>query len=200
MVGDRPVSAASATVGTEFGTFELKAYEFADGAEHFALVAERPDAADGPPLVRLQSACITGTAFHALMCDCRQQLHAAMEVIDAAGGVVVYLDQEGRGHGAVEKVHQLDEIAHGANTHEAALRRGVEPDVRRFDQAVAVVHDIVGVIPVRFLTNNPDKLHRVRTAGLMVAERVALEPDPTPTNRSYLTTKKNLMGHLLTKV
>ncbi len=193
------VCVASAVAGTDFGSFELRAYEFDDGAEHLAFVRDQPST-EGAPLVRFQSACITGTAFHAVLCDCRQQLHASLELIHESGGMVVYLDQEGRGHGTVEKVAQLGEIAAGANTFEAALRRGVEPDVRSFDQAVYIVHDVLGPVSVRLLTNNPDKLARVQSAGLEVIERVPIEPDPTPANQSYLLTKKELMGHLLTKV
>ena len=184
---------------SEFGRFTLLAYEFGDGREHAALVVE-PAAGHDAPLVRLQSACLTGTAFHALLCDCRQQLELALTYIAAEGGLVLYLDQEGRSHGLVEKVAQLAEISHGANTYEAARRRHVEPDVRDYAQAALIVAELLGDRPVRLLTNNPDKVRRATKCGIDVAERIALEPDPTPQNSEYLRVKKALMGHVLTKV
>jgi 3,4-dihydroxy 2-butanone 4-phosphate synthase/GTP cyclohydrolase II len=184
---------------TEFGPFILHAYEFDDGSEHAAL-ATTGEVTMTAPLVRLQSSCLTGTAFHALLCDCRQQLLLALERIGREGGCVIYLDQEGRGHGLVEKVSQLDEIARGANTYEAALNRRVEPDVRHFAGASYILRQLYGNTAVRMLTNNPDKILRAEASGIVVGEREPCEPDPTPTNRSYLEAKKVFMGHLLAKV
>lgn len=194
------VGRSSARFQCEFGEFELRGYEFAGGSENAALISIGSSPESGPPLVRLQSACLTGTAFHAMMCDCRQQLQESLTTIACRGGCVIYLDQDGRGHGLVEKVAQLDAIARGANTYEAALHRGVEPDVRNFAQSAFVLNDIYGPTPVRLLTNNPEKLDRAKAAGIAIAGREPIEPEPTASNRDYLAVKKAFMGHILTKV
>jgi 3,4-dihydroxy 2-butanone 4-phosphate synthase/GTP cyclohydrolase II len=182
-----------------YGRFRIIAVQSGSGDEHAALVAGRPEE-DELPLVRIQSACVTGTALGALLCDCRQQVELALQTIAAEGGVFLYLDQEGRGHGLVEKVAHFAEMNKGVDTWEAAIRRGVDPDLRDYADASAVVKSIVGDRPVRLLTNNPEKIDGVRKAGLEVAARVALEPEPTETNRGYLRSKKERMGHLLERV
>ena len=197
MTTDLPHSEARFRSG--LGEFTMHAFE-ADGGEHVALVHGDPRQVE-EPLVRIQSACLTGTAFLAELCDCRQQLHEALRRIAAEGtGIVVYLDQEGRSHGIVEKVAQLDLIAGGADTVDAARSRGKDVDLRRYDAAAAIVRTIAGNRPIRLLTNNPEKLQGVVAAGVSVAGRVPLEVDPTPGNRAYLTVKKQRMGHLLTRV
>ena len=181
------------------GVFTLHAFDI-DDHEHVALVAGTPSA-DDAPLIRIQSSCITGTAFLAELCDCRQQLHEAMRrIADDGAGVVLYLDQEGRSHGLVEKVAQLDLIAGGADTVDAARARGKDIDLRRYEEAASILQSLVGDRPIRLLTNNPEKLVRVQAAGISVAERLPLETEPTPGNRIYLQTKKKRMGHLLTSV
>lgn len=180
--------------------FEAAAFEFSSGREHLALVASGAQL-HTRPLVRLQSACLTGTAMLAELCDCRRQLLLSLELVHQAGsGCVVYLDQEGRGHGLVEKVAQLAEMNAGADTVDAAARRGVPPDLRRYDEAATVLARIVGSAPIRLLTNNPRKLQLVVDAGVDVAERVPLLTEPTPGNRSYLQVKKRRLGHLLDNV
>jgi 3,4-dihydroxy 2-butanone 4-phosphate synthase / GTP cyclohydrolase II len=184
---------------SSLGTFVLHAFEV-DGREHVALVCGMPSTVDAP-FVRIQSACLTGTALLAELCDCRQQLHEAMRRIAADGtGIVLYLDQEGRSHGLVEKVAQLDLIAHGSDTVDAARSRGKDVDLRRYDEAAAILGGLIGDRPIRLLTNNPEKLARVETAGVKVMERVSLETPPTPGNRKYLRTKKERLGHMLTNV
>jgi 3,4-dihydroxy 2-butanone 4-phosphate synthase / GTP cyclohydrolase II len=182
------------------GAFTLHAYEI-DGQEHVALVCGDVSTAEAPPLVRIQSSCITGTALLAELCDCRQQLHEAMRLIETDGlGVVVYLAQEGRSHGLVEKVAQLELIAAGADTVDAAEARGQEVDLRRYDHGAIILRSILGTTPIRLLTNNPEKLVGVEAAGLTVAERIPLETEPTPGNRDYLRTKRDRLGHILTMV
>ncbi len=185
---------------SEFGTFELTAYAFG-GAEHAALVAGDLHT-ENAPLVRVQSSCLTGTAFHALLCDCRQQLEAALATIaDAGTGCVIYLAQEGRSHGLVEKINHLRAISEGSNTVDAALHRGVEPDLRDYAAARPILEDLLGELrPVRLLTNNPQKLRGIEAAGVPVRERLPLETPPTPDNIEYLRVKKLRMGHLLSQV
>ena len=190
---------SQAEFASTHGQFRLVAMEV-EGREHLALVSGDPAKVDRP-LVRVQSACLTGTALGALLCDCQAQLEMALSTINAEGaGVFLYLDQEGRGHGLVEKVEHLAEMNAGASTLEACVRRGVPPDKRDYGDAVALVHDLIGSTPVRVLTNNPEKLERLRAAGLEISQRVPLETEPTPTNRDYLRVKKEQMGHLLTVV
>jgi GTP cyclohydrolase II len=181
---------------TDYGTFILRAYQFPDGSEHAALLsgASSPTPA---PLLRLQSSCVTGSTFRAQLCDCRQQLEAALAMVASGGGCVIHLDQEGRGHGLVEKVRHFALIGRGLNTYEAAVARGVDADLRNYSQAVAIVQDIFGSSPVRLLTNNPHKLRELVAAGLNVATREPIETEPTDTNRAYLEVKRS-MGHLLT--
>ena len=151
--------------------------------------------------MRVQSACLTGCAFLAELCDCRQQLHEAMRLVAEEGsGVIVHLDQEGRGHGLVEKVAQLDLIARGSNTVDAPALRGLKGDLRRYHDAAAMLDALVGTVPIRLLTNNPTKITGLRDAGVVIAERLPLETVPTDGNRQYLRIKKARMGHLLERV
>lgn len=184
---------------SSLGLFTLHAFEI-DGREHVALVHGHPDEA-GEPLVRIQSSCLTGTAFLAELCDCRQQLHEAMErIVEEGAGVVLYLDQEGRSHGLVEKVAQLDLIAGGSDTVDAARSRGKDIDLRRYDAAGAILRELIGEQPIRLMSNNPEKIRRIEEAGIVVGRRMPLETVPTPGNRDYLHVKKSRMGHLLTGV
>lgn len=150
--------------------------------------------------MRVQSACLTGSVLHSELCDCRQQLHEALRLVGATDGLVVLLDDEGRGHGLIEKVAQLALIAAGADTVDAAAARGRSPDLRTYEDAAAVIAEVVGPRPVRLLTNNPTKLERIRAAGVRVSVREPLEVEPTPGNREYLRVKKDRMGHLLERV
>lgn len=184
-----------------YGTFRLRAYEFPDGREHSALIAGDPHTAH-TPLVRAQSACLTGTAFGALLCDCRQQLEMSLRQVKSSphGGVVLYLDQEGRGHGLVEKARQLSLIADGSATTANASGEGLAPDVRDYESAFAILDDILGQrAAIWLLTNNPTKLNAFTGAGYEVL-RMPLESVPTDDNRGYLLVKKQEMGHLLTSV
>ena len=197
------MSSSAAHTTTQFnsslGRFVLHAFEI-EGREHAALVCGCPER-DAVPLVRVQSACLTGSAFLAELCDCRQQLHEAMRIVaDAGSGVVLHLDQEGRGHGLVEKVAQLDLITRGSDTVEAPALRGLKGDLRRYEDAAVILGVLLGPRPVRVLTNNPSKLTGLRDAGVEIAGRVPLETAPTDGNREYLRIKKERMGHLLERV
>lgn len=185
---------------SSFGEFTLRAYEFPDGQEHSVLIAGMPT--DGrAPLVRVQSSCLTGTAFGALLCDCRQQLEQSLRRIsDERAGLVLYLDQEGRGYGLVDKVAQLSLITRGLATTATAAGEGRRPDLRDYGPAFAILSSLMGGPgPIRLLTNNPSKIKAFEEAGFVV-ERVPIEVDPTDHNREYLLVKKRDMGHLLTVV
>jgi len=191
---------ASAALPTEFGTFTVHGYRARYGAtdsEHIALVLG--DVADGRPvLTRVHSECLTGDVFGSLRCDCGEQMSAALERIAAEGrGVLVYLRQEGRGIGLLNKLRAYELQDQGLDTVEANERLGFKADQREYGIGVQILVDL-GVRRVRLLTNNPHKL--VALYGLDVTERVPLEIRARDTNRVYLATKRAKLGHLLTDV
>lgn len=183
---------------SEFGTFVMHAYAFDSGHEHLAFTSLELDAVS-PPLVRVQSSCLTGTAFHAELCDCRQQLHLALRLVADApkGGCVIYLDQEGRSHGLVSKVAQLALVAGGLDTVDAARAQGQAADLRQWHEAAAIVADLLGERPIRLLTNNPFKAEGLAAAGVDIVEERPLQAPVTAGNRAYLMVKRDRMGHRL---
>jgi GTP cyclohydrolase II len=167
-----------------------------DGQEHVALVV---GAFGGkPPLVRLHSECLTGDVFGSLKCDCGPQLRTALHTIgDAGGGVLLYLRQEGRGIGLVNKIRAYSLQDRGLDTVEANLRLGFADDERDYGHAAAMLRAL-GIDEVRLLTNNPTKVKGLEAAGIKVAERVAHQMPANPHNADYLATKRKRSGHLLT--
>jgi len=148
-------------------------------------------------LARVHSECFTGEVLHSLKCDCRDQLDAALEAVRAAplGGVVVYLRQEGRGIGLGNKIRAYALQAQGHDTVEANVALGFAPDLRRYDLAVAILADL-GVQSVALMTNNPDKLHALETAGVKIAEHIPHWVSEQEHNKEYLEVKRAKMGHL----
>lgn len=166
-----------------------------DAAEHVALVIGRPG--DAPPLVRIHSECLTGDALGSLKCDCGSQLDHALAAITAAGwGILLYLRQEGRGIGLVNKLRAYALQDQGFDTVDANLRLGFADDERSFLVAARMLR-LLGQDEVRLLTNNPRKVEALEAAGLTVVERVPLKTGGNPHNRAYLDTKKNRSGHQL---
>ena len=185
---------------TRYGPFRLIAFEFPSGRSHAALVKGDLSQVEHP-LVRLQSACLTATALAAIGCDCKDQLDLSLQLVQASGvGCVIYLDQEGMGHGLYEKVAHFRVMNQGFDTYEAAIQRGVEPDVRDYTEAAAVLAELVGDASIRLLTNNPAKESRLRDAGVAIYETEPIEPEPTQANRDYLRVKKLKLHHRLSKV
>jgi 3,4-dihydroxy 2-butanone 4-phosphate synthase/GTP cyclohydrolase II len=190
---------AEARLPTEFGEFRVIGYaNDVDGAEHVALVygdvAGQPDVA-----VRMHSKCLTGDVFHSLRCDCGLQLHRAMEIIAQEGrGVVVYLDQEGRGIGLLNKLRAYELQDEGNDTVEANHRLGFAADLRDFGIGAQILRDL-GLSTLRVLTNNPRKLVGLEGYGLEIVERLPLLTDATPENSAYLATKRDKLGHLLAR-
>jgi GTP cyclohydrolase II len=166
-----------------------------DGQEHVALVI---GAFGGkPPLVRLHSECLTGDVFGSLKCDCGPQLKQALHIIgEAGGGVLLYLRQEGRGIGLVNKVRAYSLQDRGLDTVDANRRLGFGDDERDYGHAAAMLRAL-GIDEVRLLTNNPNKLEGLEAAGIKVVERVAHQMPANPHNADYLTTKRKRSGHLL---
>lgn len=167
-----------------------------DGQEHVALVIGA--FAGKPPLVRLHSECLTGDVFGSLKCDCGPQLRQALRIIgDAGGGVLLYLRQEGRGIGLVNKIRAYSLQDRGFDTVEANLRLGFADDERDYGHAAAMLRAL-GIDEVRLLTNNPKKVKGLESAGIKVADRVAHQMPANPHNVDYLATKRSRSGHLLT--
>ncbi|MBM3907411.1 MAG: bifunctional 3,4-dihydroxy-2-butanone-4-phosphate synthase/GTP cyclohydrolase II [Gemmatimonadetes bacterium] len=187
---------AEARLPTEFGSFRVIGYRNdVDDREHVALVmGEVEDGVD--VLVRMHSKCLTGDTFHSLRCDCRWQLHEAMRMVGEAGrGVIVYLDQEGRGIGLLNKLKAYELQDLGADTVEANERLGFAPDLRNYGIGAQILLDL-GLKSIRPITNNPKKLVGLEGYGLRLGERVPIISPATSENANYLETKVRKLGHL----
>jgi len=188
---------AEARLPTPHGEFRVIGYRNdVDAAEHVALVygdvRERPEV-----LVRIHSKCLTGDVFGSARCDCGWQLQTAMKMIAEAGaGVVVYLDQEGRGIGLLNKLKAYELQDAGQDTVEANERLGFLPDLRNYGIGAQILLDL-GVKAIRILTNNPMKLVGIEGYGLSIVERLPIIPPRTEENAGYLDVKRDKLGHLL---
>lgn len=186
---------AESLVPTSHGTFRFLAYkDRVTGTDHLAVVSgEISDA----PLVRVHSECLTGEAFGSLKCECGPQLNAALDEIDAQGGIVVYMrGHEGRGIGLINKLRAYSLQEAGLDTVDANLALGLPADARDYAAAAGILADL-GVERVRLLTNNPDKVDQLREFGLDIVEQVPLLVGVGPNNHQYLETKRDRMGHLI---
>jgi len=189
---------ADARLPTRYGEFHIIGYRNdVDAAEHVALVygavRDKPRV-----LVRMHSKCLTGDVFGSGRCDCGWQLHSAMRMIAAeGGGVVVYLDQEGRGIGLLNKLKAYELQDAGHDTVEANQELGFKPDLRNYGIGAQILLDL-GLSSIRVLTNNPMKLVGLEGYGLEIVERVPIVMTPSDENRSYLDVKRDKLGHLLT--
>lgn len=188
-----------ANLPSDFGNFQIYAYRnVMDGSEHVAIVKGDPTTfAEKAVMVRMHSECLTGDALGSLRCDCRLQLQAALKMIESAGeGVVVYLRQEGRGIGLVNKLKAYSLQDMGLDTVEANERLGFPADLRDYGMGAQMLNDI-GVRKIRLITNNPRKIAGLKGYGLEVVNRVPLLIEATDYNATYLATKAQKMGHLL---
>jgi 3,4-dihydroxy 2-butanone 4-phosphate synthase/GTP cyclohydrolase II len=182
---------------TDFGTFRAIAYtNQIDNKEHVALVKGTIDPSI-PTLVRVHSECLTGDVFHSHRCDCGPQLNAALKQIDEAGsGVLLYMRQEGRGIGLINKLKAYALQEQGFDTVEANIKLGFAPDLRDYGIGAQILKDL-GVTQLRLLTNNPRKIVGLEGYGLEVVERVPIQMIANDDNINYLRTKKIKLGHLL---
>jgi 3,4-dihydroxy 2-butanone 4-phosphate synthase/GTP cyclohydrolase II len=191
---------ASAQLPTEYGEFQIHIFEnLLDKQEHAALVMG--DISDGKDvLVRVHSSCLTGDVLHSVRCDCGAQLDAAMERIGKEGrGVVLYLNQEGRGIGLGNKIRAYALQDQGLDTVEANEKLGFKADQRDYGMGVQILRDL-GIRTMRLLSNNRRKLVGIEGYGLSVSEWLPLEIPATDSTRKYLTTKKHKLGHKLSSV
>jgi 3,4-dihydroxy 2-butanone 4-phosphate synthase/GTP cyclohydrolase II len=182
---------------TVYGDFQLHAYrQTTTGEEHLALVKGTWDPKD-PVLVRVHSSCVTGDIFGSCRCDCGPQLQRSMEMIEQEGrGVIVYMQQEGRGIGLLNKLKAYKLQEQGADTVEANLMLGFEMDNRDYGVGAQILHDL-GVRKMRLMTNNPRKRTGLIGYGLEIVENIPIEIASNPHNAKYLSTKKEKLGHSL---
>lgn len=191
---------AQSNIPTDFGMFTV--YAFSEHEEdwnpHLVWVAENTDFSKTVN-VRFHSECITGEIFHSKKCECGQQLDAAMKYMSENGGMIIYLRQEGRNIGIINKLRAYALQEKGFDTVEANLKLGLPADGRNFNVAVEMLK-MLNVKEINLLTNNPDKLKSLENSGIILNHRVPLEIESNDVNESYLSKKKDYFGHLLEKV
>ncbi|HEX8122063.1 MAG TPA: bifunctional 3,4-dihydroxy-2-butanone-4-phosphate synthase/GTP cyclohydrolase II [Solirubrobacteraceae bacterium] len=185
------------TLPTEFGEFTAVGYRsLVDEKHHVALVKGEVEGKDDV-LVRVHSECLTGDVFHSLRCDCGEQLESALAMIEREGqGVLLYLAQEGRGIGLLNKLRAYKLQEEGLDTVDANLRLGLPADLRDYGIGAQILTDL-GLTSIRILTNNPKKIRGLEGYGLSVSDQVPIEHTPNPHNEAYLKAKKERLGHML---
>ena len=187
----------TAKLPTDWGNFNIIAYseQADDPMPHLVMAHADMDIAQ-PVLVRIHSECMTGDVFHSHRCDCGEQLAKALELAAEKKGAVIYLRQEGRGIGLINKLKAYNLQDQGLNTADANTHLGFEVDARQYGLAVEVLEDL-GIRQIHLLTNNPLKIEAFENSAVEVVSRIPLIIEPKKENHSYLRTKRELMGHML---
>lgn len=188
---------SEANVPTEWGQFIMAAYaeDESQPMPHIAMIAKGIDV-EKTVTIRIHSECITGDLFHSQRCDCGQQLDSAMNIISQDGGVLIYLRQEGRGIGIINKLKAYNLQDKGFDTIEANKQLGLDVDSRDYTLAVTILNDL-GIKKINLLTNNPDKISAIEESDIQLVNRLPLEIKPVESNYKYLKTKKEELGHIL---
>ncbi|HLD39758.1 MAG TPA: GTP cyclohydrolase II [Candidatus Nanoarchaeia archaeon] len=184
-----------AELPTSYGQFKIIAYKDARG-EHVVLLKGDLTSLPENPLVRIHSQCITGDAFSSRRCDCGQQLELSLNKISKEGGLLIYLQQEGRGIGLFNKMAAYHYQDQGLDTVEANTKLGFKDDDRDYAIAAEILKDL-GIKSVRLLTNNPRKIKGLQQAGIIVSKSLPIIIKSNPANAAYLFTKQKRLGHLL---
>jgi 3,4-dihydroxy 2-butanone 4-phosphate synthase / GTP cyclohydrolase II len=187
----------STRLPTAFGEFTAVGYRsLVDDKHHLAMVKGEVRELDDV-LVRVHSECLTGDVFHSLRCDCGEQLEAALAMIEREGaGVLLYLSQEGRGIGLLNKLRAYRLQEEGLDTVDANLKLGLPADLRDYGIGAQILVDL-GLTSIRILTNNPKKIHGLEGYGLSVSDQIPIQAVPNPHNEEYLRTKRERLGHSL---
>lgn len=190
---------ASAIIPTKYGDWDMIAYASTPDSyvPHLVLKPTTYDPSNVQvPIVRIHSECITGDLFGSIKCDCGEQLEQSMKLISEKGGFIIYLRQEGRGIGIIEKLKAYKLQEAGADTIDANTMLGHQADSRKYDIALNILADL-GVTTIDLLTNNPEKLQAVDDHDIILRNRIPLVISPRKENEGYLRTKRDMMGHLL---
>lgn len=189
----------SVNMPTQWGQFNLMAYTQKNTGEQHIAIYKGEWEVDEPVLVRVHSSCITGDIFGSCRCDCGPQLHRAMQMIEETGkGVIVYMNQEGRGIGLINKLHAYNLQENGLDTVDANLELGFKPDHRDYGVGAQILRDL-GVTKMRLMSNNPTKRAGLIGYGLEVVDNVPIEIEANPYNEQYLRAKRDRMGHTIMK-
>jgi GTP cyclohydrolase II len=188
---------AQANVPTEFGEFKMMAFSEDDKnwMPHMALIAKNTDL-EKPVNVRIHSECITGEVFHSQKCECGQQLNSAMQYMQENGGIIIYLRQEGRNIGIINKLKAYALQEKGFDTVQANLELGLPADDRDFGIAIEMLEKI-GIKSLNLMTNNPEKIQIIKDSSINFNSRIPLQIKSNESSASYLKTKKDFFGHLL---
>lgn len=186
----------SSRLPTVYGEFVIEAFDSGRNEMPHLILSNLPDGFPDAINVRIHSECLTGDVFGSTRCDCGEQLAASLKYIEENKGLLIYLRQEGRGIGLVNKLKAYNLQDEGMDTIRANHALGFHADQRKYDAAIDILKQL-GIQSINLLTNNPDKIDAFENSGIEVKKRIPLMMEIRPENRHYLLTKKNAMGHLL---